>query len=226
MVLTYGAWVLMRKRRVVKVIVYHLPGDTYFEDFRRGMVRACDQENLALDYVTLANDIKGMEHIMRDMIVNDRSADYYVCRIPSEAIAQALLSKGKPIASVMSVNGVIKRSDLVVDVASVNSIRANAGEVVLVHDPNPTSSSSFVVQTTPELCLETVMGIRNTISRVLIASESLASRPILDGLHAMGLHVRVGRMGFDGYAHAKRTIASFVRYKPYASDTVVYTHKD
>lgn len=214
MVVAFAAWAVLHKRRHVKVLVYHVRDDPYFEDFRRGIVRACDDRNMSLEYVSLAHDLPTLADILVDHISNGH-ADYYVCRIPSRAVAEALVRTGKPFASVKSFPGVVRRSEVAADIAGLEVFKHAARQLVVVDDPalvalGNESLPSYIQEVCCNRILEVTNGLKRRIDRVMVVSESLASKSVLDALHAMGLDVRIHLT--KGYAHGQRAIEAVARY--------------
>ena len=124
------------KSKHLKVIVYHEPNDTFFAEFYRGLASICEDMGISVDYVSISTDIDPivLERTIYEHVSKDREADFYVVRVPSRRVVEALKSKGRPFATVMSATGTIVPGESATDVGTPNAIRAKPDEIILSSD--------------------------------------------------------------------------------------------
>lgn len=192
------------KSKHLKVIVYHDPTDAFFAEFYRGLASICDDMGISVDYVSISTDIDPavLERTIYEHIAKDREADFYVVRVPSRRIVEALKSKGRPFATVMSAVGTVVPGESATDVGLSNAIRAKPDEIVL--------SSDALHQ---ESLLDRLWSLRDAYRLVTIADRSFENNEIVKRIRQMGYRVR--RAVSDGYSSGAYVVRALVSFRPY-----------
>jgi hypothetical protein len=203
----YGLYTTLSrlKSKHLKVLVYHAPGDAFFADFYRGLASACDDRGVCVNYVSISTDIDPsvLERTIYDHIIRDHESDYFVVRVPSRRVTDALISKGRPFATVMSAGGTVLPGESATDVADSSAIRAKPDEIVL-------SSDDAMHQ---ETLLERLWSLRDAYRLVTIADRSFESNEIVRRIRDMGFRVR--RAVSDGYSNGAYVVRALVSFRPY-----------
>ena len=192
------------KSKRLKVIVYHDPDDVFFAEFYRGLASICDDMGISVDYVSISTDIDPavLERTIYEHVSKDREADFYVVRVPSRRVVEALKSKGRPFATVMSAVGTVVPGESVTDVGTTHAIRAKPDEIVL--SPDALRQESL---------LERLWSLRDAYRFVTIADRSFENNEIVKRIRQMGYRVR--RAVSDGYSSGAYVIRVLMSFRPY-----------
>lgn len=189
MVGAFGAWVFYQSKhkRKLKVILYYEKGDPYFEDFKAGIVAACHERNIMLDFFFL-DSILGSQitNIMMEEIAGG-DADAYICRIPNAAVDNVLRATRKPYVSAFS----DYHSDTSTWSLDIEPYRLTEKDLLVV-DRNQryttaTTNDERLLKTDAEKLLEDVLNAtRNTeVERILVASPGLVTPHTMKHLRHM-----------------------------------------
>lgn len=207
----YGAWVLLSPPRPrIKVIVYHNPGDAYFEAFRRGVVQQCSESGVALEYVALAGDPTYLEHAMLDHI-DKGEADGFVCRIPSESVQRALVDRRVPFVSVMGLLSDNVASPLCVDRIGVDSLYLGPRDRVVV-DTQIMGAPPNVQSVTPDNVLDVLSQMQSHVDKVILIGPTVTNDHIVAYARMMNFK-KVEAIPLDGFSNGKRSITSVLRHR-------------
>jgi hypothetical protein len=215
-VATYVAWTVFARerkpRRHIKVIVYHAPGNEYFEHLERGIAGACVDHDVTLDYVSLAPDIVELEETILDHLLMDHKAHAMVVRIPSKRVHSALEAKGVPYASLMSPHAASDDSkSLAVRVGHAN-VALGPRDAMLVDDAvGSRDGRENVFFVTPETALDVAMAERKRFDRLVVYGNRLARPSILGPLQVLGFR-KTTVVEPDGLRDGRKVIDNLVRY--------------
>lgn len=202
----YGLYVAMSrsKSKRLKVIVYHDPNDAFFADFYRGLAYMCDEHNVSVEYVSVSTDLDPavLERTIFEHIVRDQASDYFVVRVPSRRVTDALVRSGRPFATVMSAEGSVAPGESVTDIGATLAIRPKADEIVLTSD-------AFQQET----LLERLWSLRDAYRLVTIVDRTLANNEIVQRIREMGYRVR--RAVSDGFSNGAYVVDVLMSFRPY-----------
>jgi ABC-type sugar transport system substrate-binding protein len=97
-----SAWFFYQSSKKTKlhVIVYHDEDDRFFESFRNGVVQACHDRDVLLDYLSTSMRQAASSVFVKE--IRDSTASAFLCRIPDAAVEAALMQSGRPFVSVLS----------------------------------------------------------------------------------------------------------------------------
>lgn len=192
------------KSKQLKVIVYHDPNDAFFAEFYRGLASICDDMGISVDYVSISTDIDPavLERTIYEHVSKDQNADFYVVRVPSRRVVEALKSKGRPFATVMSAAGTVVPGESATDVETFHAIRAKSDEIVL--------SSDSLRQ---ESLLDHLWSVRDAYRFVTIVDRSFENNEIVRRIRQMGYRVR--RVVSDGYSSGAYVVRVLMSFRPY-----------
>lgn len=202
----YGLYVAFSKneRKRLKVIVYHDPDDAFFADFYRGLASACDERDISVEYLSISTDLDPaiLERSIYEHVTRDHVSDFFVVRVPSRRVTDALIAKGRPFATVMGAEGAVLPGESTTDVGTTQAIRAKSDEIVL--------SSDALRQ---ETLLERLWSLRDAYRFVTIVDRSFADNEIVRRIRQMGFRVR--RAVSDGYSNGAYVVRALVSFRPY-----------
>lgn len=200
----YGLYVAMSKLKSkrLKVVVYHDPGDVFFADFYRGLAHMCDTHGVSVEYVSISTDLDPavLERTIFEHVVRDRSSDYFVVRVPSRRVADALVRTGRPFATVMSAEGTVMPGESATDIGATYAIRAKSDEIVLT--PEALRQESL---------LERLWSLRDTFRLVTIVDRT--SNEIVQRIRQMGYRVRSAVS--NGYSNGAYVVDVLMSFRPY-----------
>jgi hypothetical protein len=201
----YGLYVAMSrsKNKRLKVIVYHDPSDAFFADFYRGLASACDERGLTVEYVSISTDLDPavLERTIYEHVVRDRTSDYFVVRVPSRRVTDALVRSGRPFATVMSPVGTVAPGESATDVGT--KVRAKSDEIVLTSDAFQHDAS----------LLDRLWSLRDAYRLVTIVDRMFDSKEIVERIRQMGYRVR--RAVSDGTSNGAYVVRALVSFRPY-----------
>lgn len=205
----YAAWTVFanQKRTRIKVIVYHAPEDTYFADFREGVTHACFENDILLDYVSLASDISNLEEIMIDHILTDRVSNGFVVRVLNDRVADALSRARRPYVSVMSPFTQKQPDPLLAVQIGYSNLNLGPRDLVVVDDSQEAPPGTNIVSASPMDVLEKVSLARPKYDRLYIAGKRLSRSDVLDLLHLLSFK-SIETVDFDGRKQGVRSITS------------------
>lgn len=203
----YGMWLSVSRMKAprIKVIVYHMEGDAYFESFQVGIVEACHQFGMQLDYVNFTNlDDPFIDAHISDQIASD-TFDLIICRVPSDEVLKVLQSTGKPFASIMSDTLIPNNVKGFVARVGLEDITVHDHELLVVDSTRiqtRTAPRPSVLITSPRDVLHDLVALKGSYTTIAFLGHTLLSQELRSYLPMLP-YKNVRLTDFDGKKHGR-----------------------